>query len=222
MTNTIPITQITFVRHGDVHNPENLVYGRLPGFRLSEVGRQQVAQTAQALANRSLPAPDAIFASPQPRAQESAQLIQVRFPELEIVTDHLIDEIDVYFEGHPAEEVAERGWDLYTDVEPGYETPTDIAARGARFVANVRETHAGQHVLAVTHGDVIAFTILKVMQEQVGIAFKRTLDRFGIDDIYPATASLTTLIYRTPRPNEIPDLVYTRPYDEDLVRPSLS
>ena len=33
-------TSISFVRHGHVHNPENIVYGRLPGFRLSDLGRR--------------------------------------------------------------------------------------------------------------------------------------------------------------------------------------
>jgi broad specificity phosphatase PhoE len=216
------ITRITFVRHGDVHNPENLIYGRLPDFPLSSIGRLQVAQTAQALVDEPLPAPSKIYTSPQERAQESARIIRVRYPELEIVTAPLIDEIDVYFEGHPAEVVAARGWDLYTDVEPGYDTPEMVGARGAQFVAQMREIHAGQHVLAVTHGDVIAFTILQVMQQPVQVAFKRTLDRFGIDDLYPATASLTTLVYTTGSPNEIPGLVYERPYDEELIRPSLS
>jgi broad specificity phosphatase PhoE len=215
-------TRITFVRHGDVHNPQNLIYGRLPGFRLSDIGREQIAQTAHALANGLLPAPAAIFASPQPRAQESARIIQARFPELEIVTAILIDEIDIYFEGHPAEELAARGWDLYTGVEAGYETPEVIGARGAQFVADARESHAGQHVLAITHGDVIAFTILQVMQEEVRVGLKRTLDRFGLHDHYPATASLTTLLYGSADADETPGLLYVRPYDEDLVRPSLS
>ena len=215
-------THITFIRHGDVHNPEAIIYGRLPGFRLSDIGRRQMAASARALVAGALPKPSVIFASPQPRAQESAALVQAQVPDLTIITAPLIDEIDCYFEGHPVEEVAARGWDLYTGVEPGYEVPEEIGARGARFVSEMRTTHAGEHVLAVTHGDVIAFTVLHAMREPVRVTLKRTLDRFGIDDRYPATASLTTLVYSSDNPDEVPELRYIRPYSDDLVRPSLS
>lgn len=219
-------TQITFIRHGAVHNPDDIIYGRLPGFRLSEIGQQQIAATARALVESPLPSPDAIFTSPQLRARQSAEIIQVQYPDLEIITDPLIDEIDIYFEGHPSSELAKRGWDLYSGVEDDgdhhYDTPITIAARGAQFVASIRDTHASQHVLAVTHGDIIAFTVLWAMQEPLLVKLKRTLHRFGIIDRYPVTASLTTLSYHSPNAREIPDLTYYRPYDENLVRPALS
>ena len=34
-------TTIYLLRHGEVHNPEGIIYGRLPGYRLNEVGRGQ-------------------------------------------------------------------------------------------------------------------------------------------------------------------------------------
>jgi len=39
-------TSISLIRHGHVHNPDNIVYGRLPGFRLSELGREQAQAVA--------------------------------------------------------------------------------------------------------------------------------------------------------------------------------
>ena len=56
----------------------------------------------------------------------------------------------------------------------------------------------------------------------VSLPQKRTLDRFGITDSYPATASLTTLTYHTSALSEIPDLAYIRPYDDDLALATLS
>jgi len=38
------------MRHGEVHNPERIVYGRLPGYRLSEKGRQMVRLSAEEFA----------------------------------------------------------------------------------------------------------------------------------------------------------------------------
>ena len=42
-------TTLYLVRHGEVHNPAGIIYGRLPGFGLSERGRRQIARAAEAL-----------------------------------------------------------------------------------------------------------------------------------------------------------------------------
>ena len=42
-------TTIHLMRHGEVHNPEGILYGRLPGYHLSELGRQMAVQVADVL-----------------------------------------------------------------------------------------------------------------------------------------------------------------------------
>jgi len=212
-------TRISLIRHGDVHNPDQVIYGRLPGFELSREGREQVAHTADHLKTAEFAA---LYASPQLRARQTAEIIRRAHPDLEIVTEPLINEIDCYFEGHPASEVEARGWDLYTGVEEGYETPIDVATRAGAFIRWVRRAHKGNHTAAVSHGDLIAFAILRVMHEPVKIELKRTLHRFGITDSYPVTASITTMTYRTNRPDEIPEISYVKPYDDDLTVEALS
>ncbi len=212
-------TRITFVRHGHVHNPDNIIYGRLPGFRLSQTGREQVAAAAEHLAGANV---TALFSSQRLRARQTAEILKAHHPELEIQISPLIDETRCFFEGQPLEVVEARGWDLYTGVSDGYEMPEDIAARGARFVRQVRETYAGGHVVAVTHGDIIAFTLLRAMQARVHVSEKRTLHRFGITDTYPATGSLTTLRYGSDGSDDLPQVTYTRPYDDDVTLASVS
>jgi broad specificity phosphatase PhoE len=58
------------IRHGEVHNPEGVVYADLEGFGLSELGRAQAAATAT-----RLPAGSTIVASPLQRAAETANII---------------------------------------------------------------------------------------------------------------------------------------------------
>lgn len=58
------------IRHGEVHNPEGVVYADLEGFGLSELGRAQAAATAT-----RLPAASTIVASPLQRAVETANII---------------------------------------------------------------------------------------------------------------------------------------------------
>ncbi len=57
------------VRHGEVENPEGILYGRIPGYALSERGRRMAALAATSLAERPI---GVIVASPLQRARESA------------------------------------------------------------------------------------------------------------------------------------------------------
>ncbi len=43
------VTTIFLIRHGEVDNPEDIIYGRLPNYRLSEKGEIQVKKTAEFL-----------------------------------------------------------------------------------------------------------------------------------------------------------------------------
>lgn len=223
MTQSPPVhitgARITLIRHGHVHNPNNVIYGRLPGFGLSHVGRQQAEAAAQRLRDANVAA---LYCSPQQRAKETARIILEHHPDLAAITTATIDEVDSYFEGRPAKEVEARGWDLYTGVGDDYEMPTDIGARAGDFVLTTRDVHRGEHVVAVTHGDVIAFAVLWAMHQPLQISLKRTLDRFGITEGYPATASLTTLTYRSDDPDEIPEVDYQRPYGKELSPETLS
>jgi broad specificity phosphatase PhoE len=60
---------IHLVRHGEVHNPEGVLYGRIPGFGLSELGHDMAAATAGHFSGHPI---DSLYCSPLQRAQESA------------------------------------------------------------------------------------------------------------------------------------------------------
>lgn len=210
MTSPSP-TRITFVRHGHVHNPDNVIYGRLPGFELSDGGRQQAQAAAEALRAESIVA---FFSSPLLRARQTMEILHQYHPDIPTHISERLIEINVSCEGLPMDEMAARDWDMYTDQPTDYDQPEDIAARTREFVRQIRRDYAGQHVVAVSHGDVIAFTVLNAMREPLRVANKRTLDRFGIPDSYPATGSLTTLIYTS---EGLPRVDYRRPYNDDLL-----
>jgi len=67
----MPANRLHFVRHGEVFNPEGVLYERIPGFHLSDLGHQMAAAAASQLAseNRQIAR---LFASPLQRTQESA------------------------------------------------------------------------------------------------------------------------------------------------------
>jgi broad specificity phosphatase PhoE len=67
----MPATRIHLVRHGEVHNPDRVLYGRLPGFGLSELGIRMAAASATAWKTAGVDV-RRIVASPLQRTQESA------------------------------------------------------------------------------------------------------------------------------------------------------
>ncbi len=74
----MPANRLHFVRHGEVFNPEGVLYERIPGFQLSELGHQMAQAAAKQLAteNRQI---SRLIASPLQRAQESAAPISKEF-----------------------------------------------------------------------------------------------------------------------------------------------
>jgi len=91
----VPADLIHLVRHGEVFNPTGVLYGRLPGYGLSERGQAMAALAAESLADRPV---TKLIASPLQRAQESAAPWADLF-DLPIETDDRIIEPTNVFEG---------------------------------------------------------------------------------------------------------------------------
>lgn len=199
-------TMIHFVRHGEVHNPDQVLYSRLPNFRLSETGRQQAAAAGEFLASRPIAA---IYASPQPRTQETASYIASHH-EVPIQTAEALNEVYTPYEGKHHSDLDALGWDLYTGIDAAYEQPEDILARTQAFIQQARQDHAGKEVVAVTHGDVLFFYFMHIRGETVTAGYKFDLRRLGLDEAYPATAGIIS--YEFTDDAALPEFRYTRPY----------
>lgn len=211
-------TRISFVRHGEVHNPDKIIYGRMPNFRLSERGREQAKAAGEALASRPLAA---LFSSPQPRAQETAGFIQAHHEALPITIDERMNEIHSPHEGKPTALFDTPDFDLYRDVEAPYELPSDLLKRIRDFLAQMRQDYADQEIAAVTHGDILVFTYLYARGVPVISGEKYRLLDHGLTERYPATASILTLVY-TDDSDTLPQCTYLRPYPDDLLDIGLS
>ncbi|AUS79093.1 histidine phosphatase family protein [Actinoalloteichus sp. AHMU CJ021] len=88
-------TTVHLLRHGEVHNPSGVLYGRLPNFHLSATGEQQAKEVAAFLADRDLVH---VVASPLERAQQTAQPL-VATHGVELATDERLIEAGNLFEG---------------------------------------------------------------------------------------------------------------------------
>jgi broad specificity phosphatase PhoE len=86
---------VHLVRHGEVDNPEGVLYGRLPGFGLSEAGRLMAKAAADYLAGRDV---TVLRSSPLQRALETAEPIAAEFG-LPVEVDERLIEPWNHFEG---------------------------------------------------------------------------------------------------------------------------
>ncbi|MFG1639455.1 histidine phosphatase family protein [Amycolatopsis sp. NPDC049252] len=147
-------TVVHMLRHGEVHNPEKILYGRLPGYRLSERGQRQALTVAEAVAGHDLVH---VVASPLQRAQETAAPIAAAH-RLDIATDAELIEAGNQFEGlHVA--VGDgalrepKHWSkLVNPFKPSWGEPyLEIAHRMLGAVHRAREVAEGHEALCVSH-----------------------------------------------------------------------
>jgi broad specificity phosphatase PhoE len=95
VSNPAGITMVHLLRHGEVFNPEGVLYGRLPGYSLSDLGRQMAERVAECLDGHDVAY---VVASPLERAQETAEPTAKRFG-LDVAVDERLIEAGNVFEG---------------------------------------------------------------------------------------------------------------------------
>jgi len=147
-------TVITLVRHGEVHNPDKVLYGRLPGFHLSERGRQQAEVTARFLRGRDVVA---VFSSPLERAVQTATPIAECFG-LRVQTDPRLIESSSKFQGRQVElgpQILKHPYTwkhLSNPFRPAWgEAYDSVAARVLAAVEAARDAYPGREVVLVSH-----------------------------------------------------------------------
>jgi len=202
-------TTIYLMRHGHVHNPQNILYGRLPGFSLSEMGIGQAQAAGEWLANKPI---SAIYSSPMERAVQTAGIVAASHETLSPIVDERIVEVSTPHEGRPTAELAAVGWDLYTGNEPPHESPRIVLERVLDFFEHVVAARAGESLVAVAHGDILVFPWLYAQGVEANALLKDRLIEFALPVDYPATASIMTFEFLAPPREAPPRVVYNCPY----------
>jgi broad specificity phosphatase PhoE len=93
----VPADRLHLVRHGEVHNPRRVLYGRLPAFGLSAAGHRMARDAAQYMQAMGRPV-TALVASPLQRARESAAPFEELFGAEAVIDDRVVEPTNV-FEG---------------------------------------------------------------------------------------------------------------------------
>jgi len=147
-------TVVHLLRHGEVHNPTGVLYGRKPDFHLSDLGREMAQTVAAHLADHDV---TVVVASSLDRARETAAPIAAAHG-LAIATDDRVIEADNYFEGktfgvgdgslrYP------KHWPkLINPFKPSWgEAYEEIAARMLGAIAATRQSARGHEAVIVSH-----------------------------------------------------------------------
>lgn len=182
------MTTFLLVRHADHDWVGRGFAGRMPDVSLNLRGREQAQELVDRLRAQPL---DAIYCSPQPRTQQTAQLLAAR-RGLEIRVDTAFDEVDLGdWEGRTFQDVRDDpAWSHWLERRgsaqpPGGEPFADVATRAMEGLRTLVGRHPDRYVLIVSHGDVLKAMIASCLGLSLDL-----LERF---DIAPASVSVLAM-----------------------------
>ncbi|QIG44745.1 histidine phosphatase family protein [Nocardioides anomalus] len=202
-----PDTVVHLLRHGEVHNPEGVLYGRRDGYHLSDLGRRMADRVGEALAGRDI---THIRSSPLERAQETAAPTAASHG-LEVVTDERVIESTNVFEGtrFTQDNVLRRPgvWrHLWNPWKPSWGEPyKQVVARMMSAVHDARVEAAGHEAVLVSHQLPIWITRLHVERRSfVHDPRKRQCTLCSITSFHFVGDAITQVSYSEPAGDLIP------------------
>jgi broad specificity phosphatase PhoE len=147
-------TLVHVMRHGEVFNPEKVLYGRLPGYKLSALGLQMAERAAQYFKNNDL---SLVVSSPLERAQQTAAPT-ANMHNLKPQLEELIIEAENVFEGKRvsvgdgALRDPRNWWHLRNPIKPSWGEPyKKVAQRMRSAIFAAKDLAKGQEALLVSH-----------------------------------------------------------------------
>ena len=149
----MPADRLHLVRHGEVHNPRRVLYGRLPGFGLSADGRRMARQAAEFVHGLDRPL-SALIASPLQRTRESAEPFTELFGIEPVIDERVIEPTNV-FEGRRMVRALLNPWNwrhLRRPALPSWGEPyNDVIARMNKAMTEAWGSVDGGDVVIVSH-----------------------------------------------------------------------
>ena len=199
----MPADRIHLIRHGEVHNPGQVLYGRLPHFRLSYRGHEMAELAAKTLKSDKRPV-SALIASPLLRTRESAEHVQDLLG-IELVTDQRVIEPYNIFEGRKlsAKHIALRPhlvYHLRNPNKPTWGEPYEaVLARMLEAIRQANESVLDGDVVIVTH----QLPIVMVQRHLAGLSLahnpkKRKCSLSSITSLEIRNGRITQVDYREP------------------------
>jgi len=147
-------TIVHLVRHGEVHNPEGVLYGRRDGYHLSDLGREMAERIGKTLGDHDIVH---LRTSPLERAQETAAPLAKALGLTPVIDPRVIESSNV-FEGkrfgHGENALRKPStWiHLWNPVKPSWGEPyKEVVARMLAAVYDARDAARGHEAAIVSH-----------------------------------------------------------------------
>ena len=161
-------SRIHLIRHGEVHNPDGILYGRLPNFGLSVRGQIMARMAAEDLLAHGRPV-TSLRVSPLQRTLESSLAVQELFG-LEPIVDERVIEPHNFFEGKrlTASNVLRHPsylWQLRNPFRPSWGEPfVSVQARMLAALEDSWQTTESGDAVIVSHQMPIWVTHLAIAE----------------------------------------------------------
>ncbi|MFD0775157.1 histidine phosphatase family protein [Streptomonospora algeriensis] len=145
-------TVVHLLRHGEVHNPYGILYGRLPEFHLSDNGSRMAELAAEWFTGRDVAA---LYSSPLDRAEETAQPVADEFGVAVRLDERLIEAGNT-FQGMTLSRRSVRDprvlRRVYNPFRPSWGEPySQIVTRMVDVIKVVRKEAWGREAVCVSH-----------------------------------------------------------------------
>jgi len=180
-------TRIHLIRHADVENPNRLLYGHLPGFQLSALGRLQAAAVGEKLSGEGI---RRIVHSPLARAVETAEIINAHLqPPAVLAAEPELREAEFsrYLQGLPYWQIPLRRplWFVHKarrGIVPGDESIDNLGGRVLAVIRRIVREHPGETSAVVSHADPIqaAWILLDGRPHNEREMYRKAVDKSGM------------------------------------------
>jgi broad specificity phosphatase PhoE len=193
------------MRHADVENPRKVLYGHLPGFGLSALGRTQAIAVGRSLSERGI---RRILHSPLDRARQTAELVNAQLPApVPLIPEPALVEAKIgrYLQGVPYWQIPVRRpkWILHKLRRGALEGDESIEEMGGRIrevVLRTAREHPAEVSLLVSHADPIqaAWVLLEGRPQHDSEMRRKPVQRAGLLEIELQGDRVQALRYLAP------------------------
>jgi broad specificity phosphatase PhoE len=201
-------TTVHLIRHGEVHNPEGVLYGRRDGYHLSDLGREMADRVAKTLVDRDIVH---LRCSPLERAQETAAPLAKTLGLTPVIDPRVIESANV-FEGkrfgHGENALRKPStWvHLWNPLRPSWGEPyKEVVGRMLAAVYDARDAALGREAAIVSHQLPIWVTRLALEKRSfLHDPRRRECTLCSVTSLQFTGERLTTISYSEPAGDLIP------------------
>ena len=217
-------TIVHLLRHGEVHNPQGVLYGRRDGFHLSELGTKMAERIGEALGDRDIVH---MRTSPLERAQETAAPLAAALGLTPMIEPRVIESSNK-FEGIEFSDGTATFLKrpsllrhMYNPLKPSWGEPYDeISARMMAAVEDARDSARGREAVIVSHQLPIWTTRLFLEKRSyLHHPKSRQCTLCSVTSIHFEDAKLRQVVYSEPAADLIPVADRSAPFSAGGAKP---